>query len=47
MCDSFGNLFAKKPKRFRLARSCARKLRLDVIAQKTLMQENGAKNLIV
>ena len=45
--DSFGNLFAEKPRHFLLARSWARKLRLDVIAQKSLMQENCGKNLIV
>ena len=45
--DSFGNLFAEKPKHFSLARSLAKKLHLDVIAQKTLMQENCAKSLVV
>ena len=47
MCDSISNLFAEKPKSFRLARSRARKLRPDEVAKKTLMQENCAKNLVV
>ena len=44
-CDSFSNLFAENPKRFRLARNRAKKLRPGVIAQKTLMQENCTKKL--
>ena len=36
MCDSFFNLFAEKPRRFRLARSWAKKLLLGVIAPKNI-----------
>ena len=43
MSDSFSNLLTEKPRRFRLAR----KLHPGVIAQKILMQENCAINLIV
>ena len=39
--DSFGNLFAEKLRRFRLARSSARKLRLDMIALKTCLCDSG------
>ena len=44
-CDSFSNLFAEKPRRFRLEISWAKKLRPGVIAQKTMMKDDCAKKV--
>ena len=44
-CDSFSNLFAEKPRRFRLEISWAKKLCPGVIAHKTMLKDDCAKKV--